>query len=174
MVGCKRLDATILIIRILRPKTTLNRHPYCWNHFSKCLAPRVPGPRVGPGRNFFHPPWSIESIAKDPMSLSLLSSQRPASQIESISAFCIYINKNYINWHYSNLLAWISHQIPLPLSSISVERKCSEVGTSLVIGGDKVVNRQYPWAGAAFYNKSFYCGGNLSNYKRQIIFRKKY
>jgi hypothetical protein len=44
----------------------------------------------------------------------------------------------------------------------SVERKCSEAATSLVFGGEKVVNRQYPWAGASFYNEKFFCGGNLS------------
>ncbi len=40
-------------IRIPHPKITLNRHPYCWNHSYKCLAPRVPRPRGGPGPKFF-------------------------------------------------------------------------------------------------------------------------
>jgi hypothetical protein len=44
-----------------------------------------------------HPLWSTESIAKDPKPLSLPSSKisvssQPASQTESISAFCFYKN----------------------------------------------------------------------------------
>jgi hypothetical protein len=32
----------------------------------------------------------------------------------------------------------------------------------LVIGGEEVKDRDYPWAGAFFYRDNFFCGGSLS------------
>ncbi len=94
-------------IRIPHSKITLNRYPYCWNHSYKWLAPRVPGPRGGPGPTFFECSTlhRLQNRLQKTGSLYLfpiLRSQRfqpacqpasqPASQTESISAFCIYKN----------------------------------------------------------------------------------
>jgi hypothetical protein len=46
---------------------------------------------------------------------------------------------------------------------------CSHSATGLVFGGQKVKSRQYPWAGAAFYNEKFYCGGNLGKLFNKVF-----
>ncbi len=56
---------------------------------------------------------------------------------------------------------------------LSATDSCSDTGAGFIIGGSKVKDRVYPWAGAFFYKGGFVCGGNLSEYQAFDIWNKK-
>jgi hypothetical protein len=57
-----------------------------------------------------------------------------------------------------NLIIYIKISLLLAKDTCGVQAP-----SGLILPGDMVKTRDYPWAGAFFDRDQFYCGGNLSN-----------